>query len=528
MTETSTEITTGQRAERLVLKKNRRGAASRISADVTSWPRISRHYAWLMVGGIIAIIFYYGVLNPNHKQPLTLLIASLVFILSCLPMIRFLFLGRVHQVPVVEAHGLFYAVAFGLAGFLPIPQASAALTVDETDMVRALRFVLMGLVALLLGYYVVGPQLWRRTRPLHPGQGISNSNIEWLAWSGCATGLMADWAGSYSSIGSLSQIGKMFFTLGFFSLFVLTLEKKASSVTRIAVVLLLLPLALLMRSGLSSGQLAGIVTLICWISLVMLRAWRRIPILLLTGAFVFFIVLNPVKSYVRNLAWNEGVQLNPWQTLQVYAEGFTQTYGSASALIANRSDALQSSFDRINHLATTAAIIRDTPSTQPYLWGRSYLPLLTKWIPRGLWAGKPEERFGNDWTRRYGFLSENDLTTSFNLPWFPEMYMNFGWVGVVGIMFLLGLLYRLLWVWMMEQPETPAEYAVAIVFAQSLVFAESNFSLMMGGPIIFAVFLGFLGRLLQFIGIYTTPVIRNRKKPSSPHLEENSALETRS
>lgn len=51
-----------------------------------------------------------------------------------------------------------------------------------------------------------------------------------------------------------------------------------------------------------------------------------------------------------------------------------------------------------------------------------YLPLLTKMIPRSLWPNKPDERFGNDWARRYGYLRD-DYSTSYNLPWLPEQYM---------------------------------------------------------------------------------------------------------
>src|SRR5580700_7172763 len=81
---------------------------------------IPERYAWLLVGGVGAILFYYDGFNPNHKSPLTLLLASLVLLVSCLPMLLFLVRGRTYQVPALEAHGLFYAVCFGFAGFLPI------------------------------------------------------------------------------------------------------------------------------------------------------------------------------------------------------------------------------------------------------------------------------------------------------------------------------------------------------------------------------------------------------------------------
>jgi hypothetical protein len=501
-------------SRRAALKAKRQEMALKSSANTEAGTRIPARYAGLMMGGVAAILFYYDVFNPNHKDLLTLLLASLVLMISCLPMMLFLMRGKTDQVPALEAHGLFYALSFGLAGFLPIPQMMGGTVVNEADMLRALGITFMGMVALLLGYYLAGPQLLKGIKPLHAGQGISPGKLEWLGWLGCAAGLTINWVSRHLAITMFGQISLQFYTLGFFLLLILALEKRATLVTRVAVIGLLLPLQLLLNSGLKTGQLAGIVTLVCWISLVLFRTWRRIPMLLLAGAFIFFLIFQPVKFYVRSLAWGEGINLGPIEMFQVYAEGFRETYGSSSAMMANRKENFDTSFGRINHLATTATIIRDTPASQPYLWGESYLPLLTKWIPRVIWHGKPEEHLGNSWASRYGYLGGDDSTTAYNLPWLPEMYMNFGLAGVVGIMFLLGLFYRLLWVWLMGAAEKPAEYAVAIVFAQSLVFAESNFSLMVGGTLIFAILLWMTLKILHLFGAYSVPIIRGKRSQS--------------
>lgn len=501
-------------SRRAALKAKRQGMALKSSADMEAGTRIPARYAWLMMGGAGAILFYYDVFNPNHKDPLILLLASLVLMISCLPMMLFLMRGKTDQVPALEAHGLFYALSFGFAGFLPIPLLMGDFVVNEAEMIRALGITFMGLVALLLGYYLAGPQLLKKIKPLHVGQGITPDKLEWLGWLGCAAGLTINWVSRHLAITTLGQISLQFYTLGFFLLLILALEKRATLVTRVAVMVLLLPLQLLLNSGLSNGTLSGTATLVCWSSLVLFRTWRRIPLLLLAGAFIFFLIFQPVKSYVRSIASNKGVQLGPIEMFQVYAEGFRQTYGSSSAMMANRKENFDTSFERINHLATTAAIIRDTPASQPYLWGETYLPLFTKWVPRVIWNGKPDETLGNKWASRYGYLFESDNSTSFNLPWLPEMYMNFGLVGVIGIMFLLGLLYRLLWVWLMAESENAADYAVAIVFAQSLVFAESNFSLMTGGVIVFAILLWLTSKMLHLFGVYSVPIIRGKRSQS--------------
>jgi hypothetical protein len=305
----------------------------------------------------------------------------------------------------------------------------------------------------------------------------------------------------------------MIYRLGFFGLLTLAMSKQVGIVSQIAVFVFLLPMALLLGSGLSNGQLAGVVTMVGWVSLVVMRTKKRVPVELLIGAFLFFLIFQPVKFYVREIAWTEGVDLGPIQTIKMYVQGFRETYGSANGLFKGHSDTLNNSFTRINHLATTAAIIRDTPSQQPFILGSSYLPLLTKWIPRVIWPNKPEERFGNEWARQYGYLGQNDTVTSFNLPWLPETYMNFGWYGIVGIMLLIGILYRYLWVILMENSQIPVGYTVALVVAQSLVFSESNFSLQVGSLIIFAVVLWFLSVFLTLAGVRSEPNIKPRQSP---------------
>jgi hypothetical protein len=306
-------------------------------------------------------------------------------------------------------------------------------------------------------------------------------------------------------------------------LIILTLEKRASLFTSVLTLAVIVPVEVLINSGLNNGQLAGVVTLACWVSLVILRIWRRISLLLLAGAFVFFIILQPVKFYVRDLSWNQGVAMGPVDTMEAYATGFQQVYGTSKAMINDSKDNFENSFARINHLATTASIIRDTPNPQPYQMGATYMPLFTKWIPRMFWPDKPVEGTGHEWAMRYGYLGEEDSGTSFNLPWLPEMYMNFGWPGVFGLMFLLGIIFRLLWSWLMGSAGRPLEYAVAIVFAQSLVFAESNFSLMFGGIIVFAIILVLLLLMARLLGFYETPAVSARRAGTQPSREQGGA-----
>jgi hypothetical protein len=152
---------------------------------------------------------------------------------------------------------------------------------------------------------------------------------------------------------------------------------------------------------------------------------------------------------------------------------------------------------RINQLHPLGAVIRDTPSVQPYEEGATYLPLVTKWIPRVLWPDKPKEDLGHEWAQRYGFLGANDSSTSFNLPWLTEMYMNFEWKGVVGINLLIGILFALLHRLYFDRPNSLAGMACALTIGINIIFVESHMSLLLGQFMI--ALIGLYGFRLLFV-----------------------------
>ena len=470
---------------------------------------IPGHYAKLFLAGMIALVLYFDIKNPNNTAEANRVLATLVFLVSCLPMYLFLSRGKSYQVPALESHAMFYAMSFGFAGFLPLSAANNATTVNELLMFTALVNTFFGMLALYAGYYFLGPKVLGKVKPMHPGEGIAWGTLEMLAWGAVVVGYAAEYIANHTGFTLMIQLTKLVSDLGFYLLLILALEKRMSMGSRALVYLVLLPCQVLLNCGLSGGQLAGIVCLVCYVSLVLLRCWRRVPIALLAGAFIFFIVFQPVKFYVREMAWNEGVKLSPLEMIQAYGRGFLETYGSSHSFLASGKDNFETSFDRINHLALLAAVIRDTPSRQPFLHGKTYLPLLTKPIPRFLWPGKPEEKLGNRWAVSYGYLGENDSTTSFNLPWLVEMYMNGGTLGVIIVMLLLGIMYRYLWLAMMSSSTNPADYAVAMVFAQSMIFAESNLSMQIGSVMIFAIILWVLVKFMTFFQVYAQPVRRS-------------------
>ena len=89
-------------------------------------------------------------------------------------------------------------------------------------------------------------------------------------------------------------------------------------------------------------------------------------------------------------------------------------------------------------------MIELTPKYVPFLKGESYSDILWKLIPRYIYPNKPNPRWGNEFGHLYSIIGEADNSTSINFPQMVEMYANYGYLGVVVGMFIIGIVYRVI------------------------------------------------------------------------------------
>ena len=136
---------------------------------------------------------------------------------------------------------------------------------------------------------------------------------------------------------------------------------------------------------------------------------------------------------------------------------------------------------RMNHLGELSYVIQATGDSIPYANGQTYTPLLTKFIPRVIWPGKPQETFGQYFGHRYRLIHDHDFETAVNLPLIVEGYVNWGWLGIVFSAMFVGAVLRLLWeFWIGESPAT-GNVVLGMVIVSTLVLQEGNLSLLCGG-----------------------------------------------
>lgn len=118
---------------------------------------------------------------------------------------------------------------------------------------------------------------------------------------------------------------------------------------------------------------------------------------------------------------------------------------------------LQSDVNAWKHLDRSlllylSLIIEDSGDKVPYLNGDSYMEAASIFVPRLLLPTKPSMNLGNIYARRYGIIGEHDLRTNVSPTYMGEQYMNFGLLGVLIGMALMGRLA--IWVdrWLLSDP----------------------------------------------------------------------------
>jgi hypothetical protein len=94
---------------------------------------------------------------------------------------------------------------------------------------------------------------------------------------------------------------------------------------------------------------------------------------------------------------------------------------------------------RIDQSHLLAAVIVHTPAKEPYAWGETMTEnVLIALIPRFIWPSKPLASGGSEFVSRYTGMTF-DKKTSVGVNYLFEFYVNFGPIGTVIGLLLLGL-----------------------------------------------------------------------------------------
>jgi hypothetical protein len=242
--------------------------------------------------------------------------------------------------------------------------------------------------------------------------------------------------------------------------------------------------------GLSSGWLGVSASILVICGAIYLMERRRVPRWALIFVVLFTLFFQVGKDDFRRTYWQGGeigAQQEQGGRVERVAFWAQNSFDKWNEALSDNSGeafrrALNPSVSRVSLLNQTANVVELTPSVVPYQYGWLYSYMAITWIPRFVWPDKPSVSEANQYYQvAYGLTSEDDLgKVSISVGLLTEGFMNFGWVGVVGIMFLAGIFFD---------------------FYQKTFLAKTSGALMTGiGVILLPQFLSVESQMAQYVG----------------------------
>lgn len=159
------------------------------------------------------------------------------------------------------------------------------------------------------------------------------------------------------------------------------------------------------------------------------RSYRRA----ITTTFFILLILMPLQNFYKN----------PQISFKSYSKIFDHQI--KLELKGIQQFVFDSSIGRIDQSRILSAVFE---KTEKFLHGETFLELLTSFgPPRFIWKNKPlsVNSLGNQYGREIGILGPNDFQTSINPTMPGDWYMNFGIGGIIFGMFLIGMIFRLIY-----------------------------------------------------------------------------------
>ena len=219
---------------------------------------------------------------------------------------------------------------------------------------------------------------------------------------------------------------------------------------------------------LPSGERAKVVGVALSAVIVMYYArggrmpWRALAVGTVALVFVIFPFVNAYRGQ-----WGQdwSYQEDPGRGLQEGAKALTsQTPPDTLA------SGLNLTFARFSDVASVATLVSKGRELSPHSPGETVSWIPEAVVPRALAPGKQDPGgFGNQFGRAYAILPSFNTTTAIAISQPGEMFLNFGWLGLVVGMALLGAVYRALNDYFAARRSDPATLALYSIAALPLI-----------------------------------------------------------
>jgi hypothetical protein len=399
--------------------------------------------------GVVPLLQYLAI---PHVPPLQQFQALLILFLCTIPVVLHL-TKKDAGLPVFPIICLVYAMSYALPVFFVKPVVVAMSTITGTstlaksDVTEALWLTLMGVVAMQLGFWffqysilhLVIPKVRLPLQKAPAQRLVSILGLLglFLLWTGVTNRLVIPISIFYITVLITKQAALCIALLYFYYL-----NGDLTSRMKMWFISLILMMEMI---GFATGNLRNVMDPFVVIGAVYWMVRKKFPWKYAVVGVLIFMIIQPIKAVYRMKVWGEGYATNSvtdrlalWGELVQLSWSGAAIPGTAATQLTTRNTLV-----RTDLIHTFARVVELTPRQVPYQLGQTYNYLLYALIPRALWPGKPTGQSVNQFFGvSYDFQNEESLNdTSIGCPHLPEAYLNFGPLGVIFVMMIIGMIY---------------------------------------------------------------------------------------
>lgn len=472
-----------------------------------------------LVALLVMMVGMTADISGDERLMLATSLATLLVCLSPLVLMRAAPVERRHILLALWSAGMgvyFAMPIFTQYFFLPGPVDGMVRikNIDPQDILTGQYTVLLALLCTYVGYFYPLSGLLARAVPQQRVDWSHSSALTvalvlipagWVVMVGGQFGLIPSRLGS-GAIGSIAITAYLAF-----GLLAVLLVKYRSRPAWMLMMVLIVPTMLF---GFLTGSKRAFLSPVMATALGYFVATRRVQARWIVFGLVALVLLYPLASFYRSfvlLGHSIGladVITNPGRILTLMSaflgnvdwQEYLETGVSASS-------------SRLDALGILTVIIRDTPDRVPFQGGWTIGYVFISFIPRLIWPGKPPIGIGQWVTDNY--VSEGGLIASqTGCTWIGEFYMNFGMMGVVVGMLVIGMYFRLLHETLIRSMTVPAMFATIVILwatcttIEMALIAPFNGTIFTLGPVLAAhLAVRTMARQPRAVGAPASPVL---------------------
>lgn len=413
------------------------------------WGADSSIVALALVSGAIALVpLILDIGRPNDRRHLLLTFTCLSFLANFTVSV---FTTYFSATSVVDVEFL---------GILDLP------AIRPSDIVNGQIAALAGLCLLLAGYCLPIGRLFRGSRLVPRRDWTYRAALTvatlmiplgWSLFLASTFGILPARAGS-GLIGTISNS-----TYVGLALLMLIYMRTGSNVPWWMMVLLIPPS---MAFNFLSGSKTALLSPPAVVAVAYIVVKRRIAIRWVVVAVVAVIVIYPIAEFQRRVILRDNTKGAAY-ALRRPGEMISRisNYAGSYEFGDYLKSGVQATSRRSDGLGILSAILRDCPSKVPFQGGWTIGYIALSYVPRIVWADKPDMTTGQWVTDHFG--GGPHIRSSTAPTWMGELYFNFGWPGIVIGMLFMGAFTRALHeLLFMKDATLPAQIlAVVVLFA---------------------------------------------------------------